>query len=203
MDRLSRSLMDFSQLLEFFDKHSVSFVSVTQNFNTKTSMGRLTLNILPSFAQFEREIIGERTRDKMAASRMKGKFVGGLIPFGYRLDRERHLLVPNPPYDEQVRFIFASVLREKNVSKVLDILNAKGIGLPEHKLRHGGVGRPATYPAPIYTALSTTPPISGRSFIKGKYTKALFRGKHMIMCRSYCVPVTSTTVLPANGYPGY
>lgn len=71
VDRLSRSLLDFSQLLEFFDKHSVSFVSVTQNFNTKTSMGRLTLNILLSFAQFEREIISERTRDKMGASRMK------------------------------------------------------------------------------------------------------------------------------------
>lgn len=82
VDRLSRSLLDFSQLLEFFDRYAVSFVSVTQNFNTKTSMGRLTLNILLSFAQFEREIISERTRDKMAASRKKGKFVGERYPLG-------------------------------------------------------------------------------------------------------------------------
>lgn len=174
VDRLSRSLLDFSQLLEFFDKHSVSFVSVTQNFNTKTSMGRLTLNILLSFAQFEREIIGERTRDKMAASRMKGKFVGGLIPFGYRLDRERHLLVPNPPYDEQVRFIFESVLREENVSKVLDVLNAKGIGFPERKLRHGGVwqARPISR-AHLYRIIHN-PTYIGQVLYKGK----IYEGEH-------------------------
>ena len=102
VDRLSRSLLDFSQLLEFFDKREVSFVSVTQNFNTKTSMGRLTLNILLSFAQFEREIISERTRDKMAASRMKGKFLGGGIPFGYQLDEKAHKLVPHPETAEEV-----------------------------------------------------------------------------------------------------
>ncbi len=174
VDRLSRSLLDFSQLLEFFDKHSVSFVSVTQNFNTKTSMGRLTLNILLSFAQFEREIIGERTRDKMAASRMKGKFVGGLIPFGYQLDRERHLLVPNPPYDEQVRFIFESVLREENVSKVLDVLNAKGIELPERKLRHGGVwqARPISR-AHLYRIIHN-PTYIGQVLYKGK----IYEGEH-------------------------
>lgn len=102
VDRLSRSLLDFSQLLEFLDKREVSFVSVTQNFNTKTSMGRLTLNILLSFAQFEREIISERTRDKMAASRMKGKFLGGGIPFGYQLDEKAHKLVPHPETAEEV-----------------------------------------------------------------------------------------------------
>lgn len=83
VDRLSRSLMDFAHLLEFFDKYNVTFVSVTQAFNTNTSMGRLTLNILLSFAQFEREIISERTKDKMAAARKKGQWLGGRPPFGY------------------------------------------------------------------------------------------------------------------------
>ena len=83
IDRLSRSLMDFSKLVEVFDGHSVTFVSVTQSFSTTTSMGRLTLNILLSFAQFEREVIGERIRDKVAASRARGMWMGGFVPLGY------------------------------------------------------------------------------------------------------------------------
>src|SRR6266576_1764852 len=83
VDRLTRSLADFAKLVELFDQHSVSFVSVTQQFNTKTSMGRLTLNVLLSFDQFEREVIGERVRDKIAASKAKGLWVGGSIPLGY------------------------------------------------------------------------------------------------------------------------
>jgi site-specific DNA recombinase len=83
VDRLSRSLLDFSRLMEIFDRHGVSFVSVTQQFNTTHSMGRLTLNILLSFAQFEREIIAERTKDKMWAARRKGKWVGGMPVLGY------------------------------------------------------------------------------------------------------------------------
>ena len=84
IDRLSRSLMDFSQLVEVFDRNGVTFVSVTQSFNTTTSMGRLTLNILLSFAQFEREVTAERIRDKVRASRMKGMWMGGVPPYGYR-----------------------------------------------------------------------------------------------------------------------
>ena len=83
VDRLTRSLADFAKLIELFDAHAVSFVSVTQSFNTTTSMGRLTLNILLSFAQFEREVIGERVRDKIAASKRKGIWVGGPVPLGY------------------------------------------------------------------------------------------------------------------------
>jgi site-specific DNA recombinase len=83
IDRLSRSLMDFARLVEVLDRHNVTFVSVTQSFNTTTSMGRLTLNILLSFAQFEREVIGERIRDKFAASRKKGMWMGGFVPLGY------------------------------------------------------------------------------------------------------------------------
>jgi site-specific DNA recombinase len=87
VDRLSRSLLDFSRIMETFDKNGVSFVSVTQQFNTTHSMGRLTLNILLSFAQFEREIIGERIRDKLTAQRRRGKWTGGVPMLGYDVDR--------------------------------------------------------------------------------------------------------------------
>jgi site-specific DNA recombinase len=86
VDRLTRSLADFAKLVELFDEHRVSFVSVTQAFNTTTSMGRSTLNVLLSFAQFEREVTGERIRDKIAASKKKGIWMGGMVPLGYRVD---------------------------------------------------------------------------------------------------------------------
>src|SRR5215475_11105166 len=85
VDRLTRSLADFAKLVELFEQHGVSFVSVTQHFNTTSSMGRLTLNVLLSFAQFEREVTGERIRDKIAASKKKGMWMGGIVPFGYRV----------------------------------------------------------------------------------------------------------------------
>ncbi|MFL6352321.1 MAG: recombinase family protein [Bryobacteraceae bacterium] len=106
VDRLSRSLLDFTRLLSLFEKRSVSFVSVTQEFNTTTSMGRLTLNILLSFAQFEREIISERTRDKMSAARRKGKWVGGAPVLGYDVDPQGGRLVVNEAEAERVREIF-------------------------------------------------------------------------------------------------
>ena len=90
---MTRALADFATLVEMFDKHDVSFVSVTQSFNTTTSMGRLTLNVLLSFAQFEREVTGERIRDKIAASKRKGMWMGGVVPLGYRLeDRALHIV---------------------------------------------------------------------------------------------------------------
>ncbi len=92
IDRLSRSLMDFAKLVEVFDRKSVTFVSVTQSFNTTTSMGRLTLNVLLSFAQFEREVIGERIRDKIAASRRRGMWMGGFVPLGYSV-KDRKLII--------------------------------------------------------------------------------------------------------------
>jgi len=91
VDRLTRSLADFAKLVEMFDAHGVSFVSVTQSFNTTTSMGRLTLNVLLSFAQFEREVTGERIRDKIAASKKKGIWMGGVVPLGYRVEGHRQL----------------------------------------------------------------------------------------------------------------
>lgn len=103
VDRLSRSLLDFTRMLSVFEKHNVSFVAVTQQFNTSTSLGRLTLNILLSFAQFERELIGERTRDKMSAARRKGKWVGGYSMLGYDIDPAGGRLLVNEEEAKQVR----------------------------------------------------------------------------------------------------
>src|SRR6201989_2312198 len=105
VDRLTRSLADFARLVELFDAQGVSFVSVTQQFNTTSSMGRLTLNVLLSFAQFEREVTGERIRDKIAASKKKGMWMGGNVPLGY--DANERTLVINPAEAETVRRIFA------------------------------------------------------------------------------------------------
>jgi site-specific DNA recombinase len=108
VDRLTRSLADFAKLVELFDQHSVSFVSVTQSFNTTSSMGRLTLNVLLSFAQFEREVIGERVRDKIAASKRKGIWVGGSVPLGYASVNKKLVVLPEDA--ETVRLIFRRYL---------------------------------------------------------------------------------------------
>jgi DNA invertase Pin-like site-specific DNA recombinase len=125
IDRLSRALMDFSKLVEIFDKHGVTFVSVTQSFNTTTSMGRLTLNILLSFAQFEREVIGERIRDKVAASRKKGIWMGGPVPLGYNV-KDRKLIV-DPAEAETVRTIFTLYARSSSTAQVIRELDARAI----------------------------------------------------------------------------
>ena len=125
IDRLTRSLADFAKLVETFDTKSVSFVAVTQQFNTSTSMGRLTLNILLSFAQFERELSSERVRDKVAASRRKGKWTGGSVPLGYdAIDKK---LVINTKEAETVRLIFNRYVELKVCSALIDDLNTKGI----------------------------------------------------------------------------
>jgi site-specific DNA recombinase len=124
VDRLTRSLSDFAKLVEQLDAKNVSFVSVTQAFNTTTSMGRLTLNVLLSFAQFEREVTGERIRDKIAASKKKGMWMGGMVPLGYDVvDRK---LVVNEPEAEQVRTIYRRYLELGGVAKLADALKAKG-----------------------------------------------------------------------------
>lgn len=114
IDRLTRSLMDFSRIVEIFDAAGVSFVSVTQQFNTTTSMGRLTLNVLLSFAQFEREVTAERIRDKIAASKAKGLWMGGRVPFGYRVE-DRKLVVDEPVADT-VRWMFDRYLELRSVA---------------------------------------------------------------------------------------
>ncbi len=124
IDRLSRSLMDFSRLIEVFDANNVTFVSVTQSFSTTTSMGRLTLNILLSFAQFEREVIGERVRDKIAASRARGIWMGGPVPLGYRVE-SRKLLI-DEPNAATVRRVFEGFVETRSATRLIPILQAEG-----------------------------------------------------------------------------
>jgi site-specific DNA recombinase len=125
IDRLSRALMDFAKLVEVFDRNSVTFVSVTQSFNTTTSMGRLTLNILLSFAQFEREVIGERIRDKFAASRKKGMWMGGFVPLGYDV-KDRKLIV-NQADAKKVRMIFERFIKIGSATTLVRTLRAEGV----------------------------------------------------------------------------
>ena len=125
IDRLSRSLMDFSKLVEVFDRNSVTFVSVTQSFNTTTSMGRLTLNILLSFAQFEREVTGERIRDKIAASRRKGMWMGGVPPLGYQVKDRK--LVEVAADAVQVRWVFDRFLEIGSGTELARELAERGV----------------------------------------------------------------------------
>jgi site-specific DNA recombinase len=125
IDRLTRSLADFAKLVETFDARAISFVAVTQQFNTTTSMGRLTLNVLLSFAQFERELASERVKDKVAASRKKGKWTGGTVPLGYDA-RDKKLMV-NTAEAETVRTIFRRYLELKSFSRLVADLDKRGI----------------------------------------------------------------------------
>jgi site-specific DNA recombinase len=134
VDRLTRSLADFAKLVELFDARGVSFVSVTQSFNTTTSMGRLTLNVLLSFAQFEREVTGERVRDKVSASRKKGMWMGGVVPLGYRLENKK-LLVEQSEV-AKVKQIFALYLELKSLPKLATKLGDVGI-LSRQRTYHG------------------------------------------------------------------
>lgn len=124
IDRLSRSLFDFSKIVELFEKHNVSFVSVTQSFNTSNSSGKLMLNILLSFAQFERELSGERIRDKFAASLKKGMWMGGVPPLGY--DCKDRKLIINESDAKTVRFIYSKFLQTESYFEIAEILNKAG-----------------------------------------------------------------------------
>ncbi|MCA8988460.1 MAG: recombinase family protein [Planctomycetaceae bacterium] len=137
VDRLSRSLLDFTRVMEVFDRHGVSFVSVTQQFNTTSSMGRLTLHILLSFAQFEREIISERTRDKMAAARRKGRYTGGPPLLGYDIDREKSRLVVNETEADIVREIFRLYLKRGSLLATLAELDQRGWNTKSYTTRKG------------------------------------------------------------------
>jgi DNA invertase Pin-like site-specific DNA recombinase len=136
VDRLTRSLADFAKLVELFDAHQVSFVSVTQAFNTTTSMGRLTLNVLLSFAQFEREVTGERIRDKIAASKKRGIWMGGVIPLGYRVEnRALHAVDEHAAF---VRDLFRRYLEIGSVVRLKAVLDQENIRLP---IRSDGNGK--------------------------------------------------------------
>lgn len=143
VDRLTRSLADFAKLVELFDSQSVSFVSVTQQFNTTTSMGRLTLNVLLSFAQFEREVTGERIRDKIAASKRKGMWMGGFAPMGY-VPHERTLTI-DEPRAQRVREIFDLYLQVGGVRRLKQEMDVRGWKTPEREGKRPGGGRPFTH----------------------------------------------------------
>src|SRR6185312_10040131 len=128
IDRLTRALADFAKMVEVFDANSVSFVSITQSFNTTTSMGWLTLNILLSFAQFEREVTGERIRDKISASKKKGMWMGGVVPLGYRVeDRTLHVVEDHAAI---VRSLFRRYLEAGSVMRLKQHLDAEGLRIP-------------------------------------------------------------------------
>jgi len=135
VDRLTRSLADFAKLVELFDKHNASFVSVTQQFNTTSSMGRLTLNVLLSFAQFEREVTSERIRDKISASKRKGLWVGGMVPLGY--DSKNRKITVNEAEAERTRTIFRSYLKLGSLNLLMAELRKRGIVSKIRKLRTG------------------------------------------------------------------
>jgi len=135
VDRLTRSLADFAKLVEIFDQHDVSFVSVTQSFNTTSSMGRLTLNVLLSFAQFEREVIGERVRDKIAASKRKGLWVGGPVPLGYRsVDKKIEVAADEAAL---VRKIFADYLHCGSIGELAALFEREGVRPEPRRLVNG------------------------------------------------------------------
>jgi DNA invertase Pin-like site-specific DNA recombinase len=159
IDRLSRSLTDFAKLVDVFERHNVTFVSVTQQFNTTTSMGRLTLNILLSFAQFEREVIGERIRDKFAASRRKGMWMGGWPPLGYEVENRRLVVVEREA--AIVRRIFDCFAKTGSALTVARELNAAGEVTKQRPCANGARGGKPWTKGTVYKS-SPTGSISAR-----------------------------------------
>ena len=170
IDRLTRSLLDFTKIVEVFDANGVSFVSVTQAFNTATSMGRLTLNVLLSFAQFEREVTGERIRDKIAASKKKGMWMGGYPTLGY--DVKDRKLVINETEAETVRYIFRRYNELRSVRLLKEHLDAAGI---VSKNRMAPDGRPygdKPFARAPFTTCCRTASMAARSCIRTRPIRA-------------------------------
>lgn len=175
VDRLSRSLLDFARLMERFDKKGVGFVSVTQNFDTSSSMGRLVLNILLSFAQFERELISERTRDKIQAARRRGKWTGGQVSLGYRIEPEGRGLTVIPEEADVVRTIFDLYLQTHSIGYVTERLNELGFATKRHVSKKGKArGGRRWHKSAVYQILKN-PLYTGK--IRGADDQ-LFAGQH-------------------------
>jgi site-specific DNA recombinase len=172
VDRLTRSLADFARLVEIFDKEGVSFVSVTQLFNTTSSMGRLTLNVLLSFAQFEREVTGERIRDKITASKRKGMWMGGLVPLGY--DASERRLVINPAEAETVRRIFTSYRELGCVRRVKEETDRLGLRTKHRTTKNGAERGGKRFSRGHLYRLLANPIYTGQIAHKGQ----LFSGQH-------------------------
>jgi site-specific DNA recombinase len=197
VDRLSRSLLDFAQMMQSFEKRKVAFVSVTQQFNTGTSMGRLVLNVLLSFAQFEREIISERTRDKIAATRRKGKWAGGHPILGYDIDPAGFKLVVNAKEAERVRAIFALYLEHESLLPVVQGLERRRWVGKRWTTRKGPErgGRPFNK-STLYNLL-TNPAYVG----KVKYKAEVHDGEHPAIVDPLVFQQTQT-LLRRNGATG-
>ena len=172
IDRLTRSLADFAKIVEVLDKAEASFVSITQSFNTTTSMGRLTLNMLLSFAQFEREVTGERIRDKIAASKRRGMWMGGAVPVGYFV-KDRKLVV-NEPQAEIVRAIMRRYLEVGSVVELVDVLAGEGCRTEAKVSASGQVRGGVLYSRGMLYRLLTNPIYRGMIVHKGE----LFAGEH-------------------------
>jgi site-specific DNA recombinase len=195
VDRLSRSLLDFARMMETFEKHQVSFVSVTQQFNTATSMGRLILNVLLSFAQFEREMISERTRDKIAATRRKGKWAGGMPLLGYNVvDRK---LVVLESEAEQVRQIFALYLALGSLIPVAEELNRRGWRTKQWTTKNGGTKGGRTFDKGSVYQVLTNPTYIG----KVRYKDEVHDGEHAAIVDP-AVFTRVQTMLQQHGHPG-
>ena len=174
VDRLSRSLLDFARLIDRFDQRSVSFVSVTQQFNTTTSLGRLTLNILLSFAQFEREIIGERTRDKMCAARRRGKWTGGIPVLGYDVDPRGGRLMVNEKEAPRVREIFGLYESHRSVAAVLEEVERRRWTTKSWTTKHGARHEGSCFTKATLLRLLTNALYRG----KVEHKDALYAGEH-------------------------
>lgn len=199
VDRLSRSLLDFARLMERFDRHLVSFVAVTQQLNTTTSLGRLTLNILLSFAQFEREIIGERTRDKMQAARRKGKWIGGMPVLGYDVAAEGGSLVVNQKEAEQVREIFNLYTQHRSLTAVVAELSRRGWTTKAYRSKRGKPhgGRP--FREPTLLRLLTNALYMG----KVEYQSELYAGEQeAIVEESVWEPIQAELRIQKSGITG-
>jgi site-specific DNA recombinase len=167
VDRLSRSLLDFARLMDLFDQRKVSFVSVTQQFNTTNSLGRLTLNILLSFAQFEREIIGERTRDKMSAARRKGKWIGGTPVLGYDVDSMGGRLIVNEGEASRVREIFKLYAKHRSIPELILELQRRRWNTKSWTTRNGARRTGTLFNKPKLLRLLTNAAYAGKVEHKG------------------------------------
>ena len=172
IDRLTRSLLDFAQLVQTFEKNNCSFVSVTQHFNTCDSMGKLTLNILLSFAQFERELGAERVRDKIAASKKKGMWTGGAIPLGYDVNNKK--LVINPAEAETIQFIFEDYKRTRSQIRTVEDLNKKGFKPKTWKTKTGKIVGCEMFNHAMISNILNNPIYIGMVPYKGE----LYKGQH-------------------------
>ncbi|MGC1937319.1 MAG: recombinase family protein [Pseudolabrys sp.] len=217
VDRLTRSLADFAKLVELFDANGVSFVSVTQQFNTTTSMGRLTLNVLLSFAQFEREVTAERIRDKIAASKRKGLWVGGSVPLGYELKDGKLLIVEEEA--EQVRTIFRRYLELGSVNQLVVDLRKRDYRSKLRKLSTGRTsgGVPFTQ-GPLFYMLRNRfyvgevrykneiypgpqPPLMDRELFDAVQTKLTAQWSHRTVTRNKSTALLRGLLFDAAGHP--